>query len=145
LSDPDRYRGIDHLGIAVPDLEAARRVFSEHLGFRVVEEDEVPSQKVRVVKLAAGGSDLELLESTDPEGPIGKYLAKRGAGIHHMAIRVADLARTLRELEGAGVALIDREPRTGAGGKKIAFIHPKSTAGILIELCEEAAGEGAGA
>ena len=130
------YRGIDHLGIAVPDLDAARDVFTRLLGFRVTEEEEVPDQRVRVVKLDAGGSDLELLESTDPDGPIGRWVAKRGAGIHHLTVRVPDLAATLRELEERGVQLIDREPRTGAGGKKIAFLHPKSTAGILIELCE---------
>ncbi|HMB71699.1 MAG TPA: VOC family protein, partial [bacterium] len=77
-------------------------------------------------------------ESTDPDGPIGKFVAKRGPGIHHVTLRVNDVAATLRELEAAGIKLIDREPRTGAGGKKIAFLHPQSTAGILIELCEEA-------
>lgn len=130
------YRGIDHLGIAVPDLEAARDVFTRLLGFRVTEEEEVPDQRVRVVKLDAGGVDLELLESTDPDGPVGRWVAKRGAGIHHLTVRVPDLAATLRELEAKGVQLIDREPRTGAGGKRIAFLHPESTAGILIELCE---------
>jgi methylmalonyl-CoA epimerase len=131
------YRGIDHLGIAVEDLAAARDVFERLLGFRVTEEEEVADQRVRVVKLDAGGSDLELLESTDPDGPIGRYVAKRGPGIHHLTVRVDDLAATLRKLEANGVRLIDREPRTGAGGKKIAFLHPKSTAGILIELCED--------
>ena len=131
-----RYRGIDHLGIAVADLAAARDVFTRLLGFRVTEEEEVEDQRVRVVKLDAGGQGLELLESTDPEGPIGKFVAKRGPGIHHVTVRVDDLRATLRELEAKGIALIDREPRTGAGGKKIAFLHPKSTAGILIELCE---------
>ena len=138
MTDEGRYRGIDHLGIAVTDLEEARRVFTRLLGFRVVEEEEVPDQKVRVLKLdAGGGAELELLESTDPEGPIGKYLEKRGPGIHHVTLRVADLEATLRELEQAGIELIDREPRTGAGGKRIAFLHPKSTAGVLIELCED--------
>jgi methylmalonyl-CoA epimerase len=134
----NRYEGIDHLGIAVEDLAKAREIFTKLLGFRVVAEEEVPDQKVRVLKLDAGGSDLELLESTDPAGPIGKFLAKRGAGIHHVTLRVRDLAATLSELDAAGVRLVDREPRTGAGGKKIAFLHPGSTAGILIELCEEA-------
>jgi methylmalonyl-CoA epimerase len=130
------FRGIDHLGIAVADLAAARHVFEELLGLPVVEEEEVAEQKVRVVKLSAGGSDLELLESTDPEGPIGKYVAKRGPGIHHVTLRVDDIRAALRELEARGVELIDREPRVGAGGAKIAFLHPKSTAGVLIELCE---------
>jgi len=133
-----RWNGIDHLGIAVADLSAAKDVFTRLLGFRVVEEEEVREQKVRVVKLATGNADLELLESTDPDGPIGKFVAKRGPGIHHVTLRVNDVAATLRELEAAGIKLIDREPRTGAGGKKIAFLHPQSTAGILIELCEEA-------
>jgi len=130
------YRGIDHLGIAVADLSAARDVFTRLLGFRVTAEEEVPDQRVRVVKLDAGGSDLELLESTDPDGPIGRFVAKRGPGIHHLTVRVDDLAATLRALEAKGVELIDREPRTGAGGRRIAFLHPRSTAGILIELCE---------
>jgi methylmalonyl-CoA/ethylmalonyl-CoA epimerase len=130
-----RFEGIDHLGIAVQNLTDAR-VALETLGMRVTEVEEIADQHVRVVKLDVGGSELELLESTDPEGPIGKYLAKRGAGIHHVTLRVEDLAKTLRELEAKGVRLIDREPRLGAGGKKIAFLHPKSTAGILIELCE---------
>ena len=131
-----RYRGIDHVGIAVPDLEAARRVFEGLLGMRVVSEEAVPEQLVRVLKLDVGGGDLELLQSTDPEGPIGKFVAKRGAGIHHVTVRVADLSATLAALAAAGVELIDRTPRTGAGGVKIAFLHPRSTAGILIELCE---------
>jgi methylmalonyl-CoA/ethylmalonyl-CoA epimerase len=132
----ERWQGIDHLGIAVPDLVAARDVFTRVLGFRVVAEEEVADQKVRVVKLDAGGSHLELLQSTEPDGPIARFVAKRGAGIHHVTLRVADVAKTLRELEAAGVELIDRTPRIGAGGKKIAFLHPRSTAGILIELCE---------
>ena len=133
-----RYRGIDHVGIAVPDLEEARRVFEGLLGMRVVAEESVPEQRVRVLKLDAGGGDLELLQSTDPEGPVGKFVAKRGAAIHHVTVRVADLAATLAALAAAGVELIDRTPRVGAGGVKIAFLHPRSTAGILIELCEAA-------
>lgn len=133
---PLRVRGIDHVGIAVADLESAQRIFTEILGFQVAEEEEVPDQKVRAVKLHCAGGDLELLGSTDPDGPIGKYLTKKGAGIHHVTIRVDDLESTLRDLEERGVQLIDRIPRRGAGGKKIAFLHPRSTAGILIELCE---------
>jgi methylmalonyl-CoA epimerase len=106
------------------------------LGLPVVEEEDVPEQKVRVVKLSVGGSDLELLETTDPEGPIGKYVAKRGPGIHHVTLRVDDIEAALAELESKGIELIDRKPRLGAGGARIAFLHPRSTAGILIELCE---------
>ncbi|HET9887631.1 MAG TPA: methylmalonyl-CoA epimerase [bacterium] len=130
-------RGIEHVGLAVADLEEAKRIFTELLGFRVLEEETVADQMARVVKLDAGGSELELLGSTDSQGPIGKYLAKRGPGIHHVTIRVPHLATTLRALEERGVELIDRTPRVGAGGKLIAFLHPKSTAGILIELCED--------
>jgi methylmalonyl-CoA epimerase len=136
MADSHRYLGIDHLGIAVADLESAREIFTKLLGFAVVEEEDVPDQKVRVVKLDAGGSDLELLAPTEAASPVAKFLAKRGAGIHHVTLRVRDLAATLRELEARGVELIDRVPRQGAGGKRIAFLHPKSTAGILIELCE---------
>lgn len=131
-----KYRGIDHLGIAVTDLAEARKVFEEALGIEVVEEEEVAEQKVRVVKLDVGGSDLELLETTDENGPIGKFVAKRGPGIHHVTLRVDDIVEALRELEARGVELIDREPRIGAGGIQIAFLHPRSTGGILIELCE---------
>ena len=136
MSVRPRYLGIDHLGIAVPALDAIREIFTGALGFEPGEEERVPEQKVRVLKLDAGGADLEFLESTDPEGPIAKYLDRKGPGIHHVAIRVSDLAATLLELEEAGVRLIDRKPRRGAEGKKIAFLHPKSTGGILIELCE---------
>ncbi|MFN8176919.1 MAG: methylmalonyl-CoA epimerase [bacterium] len=131
-----RYRGIDHVGIAVPDVAAARRVFEGLLGMRVVAEEDVPEQRVRVLKLDAGGGDLELLQATDPEAPVAKFVAKRGAAIHHVTVRVQDLAATLEQLAAAGVDLIDRTPRIGAGGVKIAFLHPRSTAGILIELCE---------
>ena len=138
MSDSPRVAptGLDHLGIAVEDLTAARRFFEDLLGLPVVAEEEVAEQRVRVVKLDAGGTHLELLESTDPEGPVGKYLAKRGPGIHHLTLRVRDLDSVLRHLEARGVQLIDRVPRTGAGGMRIAFLHPRSTAGILVELCE---------
>jgi methylmalonyl-CoA epimerase len=136
-----RYGGIDHVGIAVPDLDAARRVFEGLLGMKVVAEESVPEQRVRVLKLDAGGGDLELLQSTDPDGPIGKFVAKRGAGIHHVTLRVRDVAAALSSLKAAGVELIDETPRVGAGGARIAFLHPRSTAGILIELCEPPPGE----
>ena len=133
---PIQWQGIDHLGLAVNDLAEARRGYEDGLGMRVISEEEVPEQRVRVVKLDAGGSHLELLEPTDPDGPVGRFLARRGPGIHHVALRVPDLPAALAELESAGVRLVDREPRIGAGGKRIAFIHPRSTGGILIELCE---------
>ena len=131
-----RVLGVDHLGIAVPDAAAARRIFEGLLGLPVVSEEDVPEQRVHVVKLDAGGTHLEFLESTDPDGPIGKYVAKRGAGIHHLTLRVRDLDGMLSELAAKGVELIDATPRIGAGGARIAFLHPRSTAGILVELCE---------
>jgi methylmalonyl-CoA/ethylmalonyl-CoA epimerase len=135
VTEKRRFLGIDHLGIAVPAIEEARRAF-ETLGLGGGQEEEVPDQKVRVLKVDVGGSDLEFLESTADDGPIAKYLAKKGPGIHHVAIRVRDLEGTLAALESSGIRLIDREPRRGAEGKRIAFLHPKSTAGILVELCE---------
>jgi methylmalonyl-CoA epimerase len=130
-------RGIDHVGLAVSNLDEARRIFTEILGFRITSEEDVPDQRVRVVKLDAGGGEIELLGSTDAEGPISKFLGKRGPGIHHLTLRVARLDETLRLLQSRGVELLDPTPRFGAGGKRIAFLHPRSTAGILIELCEE--------
>jgi methylmalonyl-CoA/ethylmalonyl-CoA epimerase len=146
MTDPKHgspYLGIDHLGIAVADLEEAVRALRDDLGFPVIAEEEVPEQKVHVVKLDAGGTDLELLASTDPEGPIGKFLRARGPGIHHVSLRVDDLERTLASLAARGVRLIDRTPRVGAAGKRIAFLHPKATAGVLIELCETKPATGA--
>jgi methylmalonyl-CoA epimerase len=131
-----RVRRLDHVGIAVGDLADARRVFQDLLGLHLVEEEDVEDQQVRAVKLQVGDACLELLESTDPDGPIAKYVAKRGPGIHHVTLEVDNLDGALRELAKAGVRLIDETPRTGAGGKRIAFLHPKSTAGILVELCE---------
>lgn len=131
-----RVLGVDHLGIAVPDAAAARQVFEGLLGLPVVAEEDVPEQRVHVIKLDAGGTHLELLESTDADGPIGKYVARRGAGIHHLTLRVRDLDGMLADLAARGVELIDRTPRIGAGGVRIAFLHPRSTAGILVELCE---------
>ncbi len=140
MADKPRFLAIDHLGIAVPALDEAHAAFRV-LGFGDGEKEDIPEQKVRVLKLGVGGSDLEFLESTDAAGPIAKYLDRKGPGIHHVALRVADLAGTLHALEEAGVRLIDREPRLGAEGKRIAFLHPKSTGGILIELCEASEGE----
>ena len=130
------HKGIDHIGLAVADLEAAKRAYVQGLGLRLILEEEVPEQKVRLLKVAAGDGVLELLESTDPEGPVGKFLERKGPGVHHIALKVADLRETLQMLKERGIRLIDETPRIGAGGKSIAFIHPKETGGILIELTE---------
>ena len=127
---------LDHLGIAVEKLDTALPVWEGVLGMVLAGTEEVVEQKVRTAFLPIGESEIELLESTDPEGPIGKYIAAKGQGVHHLAFRVANLDETLAELKAKGVRLIDEKPRAGAGGARIAFLHPKSTGGVLIELCE---------
>jgi len=131
--------GIDHLGIAVENLKESIAIYAA-LGLELEGTEEVPEQKVSVAMFPCGESRIELLESTDPDGPIGKFVAKRGPGIHHVAFGVNDIAATLEELASRGVRLIDERPRIGAGGAKIAFVHPSATGGILVELCEHAAG-----
>lgn len=127
---------IDHVGIAVKDLEAALKMYEGMLGLKSVGTEVVEEQKVKVAFLPAGDSEVELLESTSPDGPIAKYIAKNGEGIQHLAFRVDNLEQRLAELKEKGIRLIDEKPRYGAGGAKIAFLHPKSTFGVLIELCE---------
>ena len=131
--------GIDHLGIAVENLQESIAIYAA-LGFELECTEEVPEQKVNVAMFPCGESRIELLESTDPDGPIGKFVAKRGPGIHHVAFGVNDIEATLEELASRGVRLIDERPRIGAGGARIAFVHPSATGGILVELCEHAAG-----
>jgi len=128
---------IHHIGIAVGSLAAALPVFEKLLGKPPDSEEVVEGQKVRVAMFQAGESRLELLEATSEDSPLARSIAKRGQGLHHVAIAVEDLAATLRKLENGGVRLIDREPRRGAGNEQVAFLHPASTAGVLIELVEE--------
>lgn len=127
---------IDHVGIAVESLDPALAVFCTALGLPDPVIEEVADQRVRTAIFGSGDGRVELLESTDPEGPIAKFIAKRGPGIHHVALRVSDIRAKLAELNAQGVQLIDREPRIGAGGHLIAFIHPKSTGGVLLELTQ---------
>lgn len=127
---------IDHLGIAVRDLEQALLIFGEKLGIEVGGVEEVAEQKAKVAFLPLGESNLELLQSTDPEGAVARFIESRGEGIHHVAFRVKNLEESLARLRSEGVRLIDEKPRLGAGGVKIAFLHPKSTGGVLVELCE---------
>ena len=129
------FTRIDHLGITVEDLQASVAAY-EALGFTPAGTEEVPDQKVRVALFPCGESRVELLQSTDPDGPIGKFLAKRGPGLHHVAFRVDDIDAALEALKARGVRLIDESPRTGAGGMRIAFVHPASTGGVLMELCQ---------
>ena len=127
---------IDHIGIAVADLKQAMSFYTDTLGLTLVEVEEVPDQQVRTAVFFHGTGRVELLEATSPESPIAKFIAKRGEGIHHLALRVDDVRAKLAELAAAGVQLIDKEPRIGAGGHHIAFVHPKATGGVLLELCE---------
>jgi methylmalonyl-CoA/ethylmalonyl-CoA epimerase len=130
-----RILKIDHIGIAVKNLAESSKLY-EMLGISSAGTEEVAEQKVRVSFFPVGDSEIELLESTSPDGPIAKYIEKNGEGIQHMALRVDNLEAALAELKAKGVRLIDEKPRYGAGGAKIAFVHPKSTGGILLELTE---------
>ena len=130
---------IDHIGIATNGIEEAAAAYRDALGIQVTETEEVSGQKVRVAMLPIGESRIELLEATSADSPISKFLAKRGPGIHHIALRVEDIRARLADLKSKGARLIDEEPRTGAGGCLVAFIHPSSTGGVLIELVENVA------
>ncbi len=127
---------VDHIGIAVKDLEQAKKFYTEMLGMEAMGEEVVDQQKVKVCFIPCGDSEVELLESTSPEGPIAKYIDKNGEGIQHMALKVDNIENALAELKKKGVRLIDESPRYGAGGASIAFVHPKATGGILLELSE---------
>ena len=127
---------LDHIGIAVESLDAALPVWEGILGLPLHGTEEVAEQKVRTAFFPIGDTEVELLESTDPEGPIGKFIANKGQGVHHLAFRVDDIDAALAELKAKGVRLIDEKPRYGAGGARIAFIHPKATGGVLIEISE---------
>ena len=127
--------GIDHLGIAVPSLEAAVAAYRA-LGFTVQSTEDVPTERVRVAFVPAGGSRLELLEPTDADSTIARFLQKR-SGLHHVCLLVEDIDAALDELRAKGVALIDQTPRPGAGGTRVAFVHPKAAGGVLLELKEK--------
>ena len=130
---------IEHLGIAVKSLDDAIPFWEKKLGMKCYSIEEVQEQKVRTAFFKIGQTKIELLESTDPEGPIGKFIEKKGEGVHHVAFAADGLQANLDELAGNGVQLIDKTPRKGAEGLNIAFLHPKSTAGVLMELCEDPA------
>ncbi len=127
---------IDHIGIAVKSIEEVKHLFENIFNLKIIGEEIIEEQKVKVAFIPLGDSELELLESTLPDGPIARFIEKKGEGIQHIAFKVDNLERILSELKEKGIRLIDEKPRYGAGGAKIAFLHPKSTNGILIELCE---------
>jgi len=129
------YEAIDHVGIAVANLEEALAAWGRlGLGEPVIEE--IPDQGVRVAMLPVGTGKIELLEPLRPDSPVGRFLERRGPGLHHVALRVDDLEAALAAAEARGLELIDRRPRTGAGGSRIAFLHPRATGGTLVELCQ---------
>jgi methylmalonyl-CoA/ethylmalonyl-CoA epimerase len=128
---------IEHIGIAVENLNEAINFYERIFGLKCYNIEEIPEQKVRTAFFMVGQTKIELLESTDPEGPIGKFIEKRGEGIHHLAFAVKGIEKQLKLAEVAGIRLIDSVPRDGAEGLQIAFLHPKSTFGVLTELCED--------
>ncbi|NNG00269.1 MAG: methylmalonyl-CoA epimerase [Desulfobacteraceae bacterium] len=127
---------IDHLGIAVNSIDEGKAFWNGILGLEFEGTETVEEQKVTTAFFPISESEVELLESTAPDGPVAKYIEKRGQGIQHIAFRVENIETALAELKEKGVRLIDQEPRKGAGGAKIAFLHPKATGGVLVELCE---------
>ncbi|NTV72732.1 MAG: methylmalonyl-CoA epimerase [Holophaga sp.] len=127
---------INHLGIASPTLDEAMGRMGRLFGMEADHVEEVAEQRVRTAFFPVGPSTLEYLESTDPEGPVGKFLEKKGPGIHHVAFEVDDVDAAVKELLAKGVRMIDKEPRAGAHGCRIAFIHPAETGGVLMELCQ---------
>ncbi len=127
---------IDHIGIAVNSIDEALKFWEASLGIKCTGKETVADQKVTTAFLPLKDSEIELLEATDPESPIAKFIEKKGEGIHHIAIRVDNLEAALEEAKAKGLKLIDEKPRRGAGGAMIAFIHPKATGGILLELSQ---------
>lgn len=128
---------IEHIGIAVKNLEESIPYWEKIFGLKCYSIEEVADQKVKTAFFKVGQTKIELLESTDPEGPIGKFIEKKGEGVHHIAFAVKGLENALAEAEANGIQLIDKTPRKGAEGLHIAFLHPKSTYGVLTELCED--------
>ncbi len=131
-----KIKHIDHVGIAVKSIEQAGKFYTEILGLKIQDIENVADQKVNVAFLPITDSEVELLESTELDGPVSKYIDARGEGVQHIAFRVENIEEALEELKSKGVRLIDQTPRNGAGGARIAFIHPKETNGVLVEICE---------
>ena len=132
----DSERRLDHIAIAVPDLEEALKFYENSLGLTLLEIEVVEEQGVRVAKLDTGNTHIELLEPLSPDTPVGKFLAQRGPGLHHICMGVGNIGERLDCLKENGIKLINEQPKIGAGGAKIAFVHPKSTGGVLLELSQ---------
>ncbi|OPL07827.1 MAG: methylmalonyl-CoA epimerase [delta proteobacterium ML8_F1] len=127
---------IDHIGIAVKNLEETLSFYTDVLGLEVAGTEVVEEQKVKVAFLPVGDSEIELLESTDPEGPIARFIEKNGEGIQHIAFKVDSIEEAIEALQAKGMRMIDEKPRYGAGGARIAFVHPKSSHRVLVELTQ---------
>ncbi|MBS4012906.1 MAG: methylmalonyl-CoA epimerase [Bacteroidetes bacterium] len=132
-----KLKHIEHIGIAVNNIQESIKFYEEVLGLKCYAVEEVKDQKVKTAFFMIGQTKIELLESTDPEGPIGKFIEKKGEGVHHIAYAVEGIENALAIMEEKGIKLIDTKPRKGAEGLDIAFLHPKSTGGVLTELCEK--------
>ncbi len=135
---------IDHLGIATNSINDGLAFWRDALGLELHEAEEVAEQKVRVAMLPLGESRVELLEPTSEDSPVAKFLAKRGPGLHHIAVQVEDIVATLTSLKNQGARLIDETPRVGAGGCLIAFVHPATAGGVLLELVQHTSGQSHG-
>ncbi len=127
---------VDHIGIAVKSIDEAAKLYHGLLGLADHGRETVEEQKVTTAFFPVGDTEVELLESTAPDGPVAKFIEKKGEGVHHIAFRVDNIEAALEELKAQGIQLIDQSPRKGAGGARIAFLHPKATGGVLVELCE---------
>jgi len=128
---------VEHIGIAVKNNNAAKKLFGDILGLHYTKSEIVAEQKVNTTFFEVGDTHVELLEATSPDSAVAKYIEKKGEGIQHIAFSVENIEESLEELKAGGIQLIDEKPRRGAGGAKVAFLHPKSTFGVLIELCEK--------
>jgi len=129
--------GLEHIGIAVSDLDEALEIYEKILGLKVKRIKVIEEQKIKAALLLVGTIKIELMEPTDEEGPVARFIKKRGEGIHHIAFTVTNLEDFLKKLKGRGIVLVDEKPRIGAEGYKMAFLHPKSTRNVLLELCEK--------
>jgi methylmalonyl-CoA/ethylmalonyl-CoA epimerase len=128
---------VDHIGVAVNSIDSSLKFFKDTLGLKLEGSETVAEQKVTTSFLPVGDTEVELLQSTAPDGPIAGFIEKKGEGVQHIAFMVDNIEEALKELQEKGVRLIDKVPRMGAGGKKIAFLHPKDTCGVLVELCQK--------
>lgn len=133
---------LDHIAVAVPNIKKALQFYQDQLGLKLIETEIVEEQGVTVAKLDLGNTHLELLEPLSEDTPVGRFLKQKGAGLHHLCVAVGDIVENLDELKRCGARLIDEQPRLGASGAKIAFVHPKATGGVLLELSQPAGSHG---